>query len=361
MPHQPRELPLDPFKLVSLPQPTLASLTPPPGPEKKFDILDIELIQHYCTKTYLTISSRLATHVIWRDTVFREAFRHEWLLYGIMATAAFHKASQFPKSSKGYASVALAHQESALKGYIARIGHPNQANGIAIFSLSLLCTIWAFASKDLPESLKRVGGTSATDATFEVRLPPTSPTNQFAQIISCLRGIYTVMLETKQWLQGDIEEMLRFPRESELPAHTSELAQAYDILAEAVQSYDGAEITNIKDMFIEHVVRLRNISRCREVVEWDSHIFSFFIMAPVQYIDCLKQANPVALVIFAHWAACFRCMDHHWWAHGWPQTLVHDVSNLLDLRVWSKAMEWPMRQCGLLYSDGPSYESHRLP
>jgi hypothetical protein len=308
----------------------------------------------------MTISSRLATHVIWRDTVFQQAFRHEWLLYGIMATAAFHKASQHPKSSKGYASVALAHQESALKGYISQIGRPNQDNSIAIFSLSLLCTIWAFASKDLPESLKRVGGSGASDTTLEIRLPPTSPTNQFAQIISCLRGIYTVMQETDTWLQGDIEEMLRYPRESDLPAHPPELAHAYDVLAEAVQNYDGPEAAELKDMFIEHVTRLRNISRCRAVVEWDSHIFSFFIMAPVQYIDCLKQANPVALVIFAYWASCFRCMDHHWWAHGWPQSLVHDVSNLLDMRVWSKAMEWPMRQCGLLYSEGSSYD-RRVP
>ena len=191
----PRECPTQPFKLVPAPQQTLASITPPPAPglAKKFDILDVELIQHYCTRTYLTISSRLATHVIWRDAVFKEAFRHEWLLNGIMATAALHKAALLPKSSQDYAKVALTHQNAALSGYIPEVSRPNQDNSIAIFSLSLLLTIWAFASKDLPEGLKMVGASSASgDGNMDVRLPLTSPTLQFVQIISVLRGIVSV-------------------------------------------------------------------------------------------------------------------------------------------------------------------------
>ena len=347
----------------------MAALTPqsPSGPVKKFDILDIELIQHYCTRTYLTISSRLATHVIWRDAVFREAFGHEWLLHGIMATAALHKASQVTKSSVDYAKAALAHQNAALAGYIPEVSRPNQDNSIAVFSLSLLLTIWAFASKDLPEGLKMVGGTSAAgDATIDVRLPLTSPTLQFAQVISILRGIYTIILSTNTWLQGDIEEMLRYPREADLPPHSTDAEEAYDILEVAVKEFDDVNTPDLKPtridlktMCMEQVSRLRSISRCRSVVEWDGHIFSFFIMAPVEFLDAIKQGNPMALAIFAHWAACFRCMDHHWWANGWPQALVDDVCMLIDMRVWSRALEWPMQQCGLFFQDASPYEPRR--
>ena len=186
-----REYPTQPFKLESAPQQKVASIPSPtlPGPTKKFDLLDIELIQHYCTRTYLTISSRLSTHVIWRDAVFKEAFRHEWLLNGIMATAALHKASMLPESSEDYAKVALAHQNAALNGYIPEVSRPNQDNSIAIFSLSLLLTIWAFASKDLPEGLKMVGATSASGDGDLDGLPLTSPSRQFANIITVLRGI----------------------------------------------------------------------------------------------------------------------------------------------------------------------------
>ena len=354
------------FKLESAPpQQDIASIPSPalPGPAKKFDLLDIELIQHYCTRTYLTISSRLETHVIWRDTVFKEASHHEWLLNGIMATAALHKASMLPESSEDYAKVALAHQNAALNGYIPEVSRPNQDNSIAIFSLSLLLTIWAFASKDLPEGLKMVGATSTPgDGNLDVRVPRTFglKVTSFAQIITVLRGIYTIILETNTWLQGQpIEELLRYPREGDLPPHSPDLAEAYDILAEAVKSFEDSD--DFKDMCVDQVTRLRSISRCRSVVEWDGHIFSFFIMAPVTFINGIKQGNSLALAILAYWAACFRCMDHHWWANGWPQTLVHDISNLLDMQVWGKAMEWPRRQCGLLFQDGVSYESRRAP
>ena len=105
----------------------------------------------------MTMSSRFATHAIWRDVVFQEGLRYEWLLHGDMATAALHKAALQLKSSQVYedlAKVALTHQNIALAGYIPAVSQPNQENGIALFSLSLLLTIWAFASKELPEGLK---------------------------------------------------------------------------------------------------------------------------------------------------------------------------------------------------------------
>ena len=277
-----------------------------------------------------------------------------------MATSALHKASLMPESSQDYAKIALAHQNVALNGYILEVSRPNQENSIAIFSLSLLLTIWAFASKDLPEGLKMVGANSAS-GDIDVRLPLTSPSLQFAQIVTVLRGIYTIIQETGTWLQGDIEEMLRYPRDGDLPPHTKEVEEAYDILSEAIKNYKGYDDSESRDMYVEQVSRLRNISRCRSVVEWDGHIFSFFIMAPVAFINGIKQANPIALAVFAHWAACLRCMDHHWWANGWPQTLVHDISALVDMRVWSQALEWPMRECGLLFQEGASYESRRGP
>jgi Fungal specific transcription factor domain len=372
--YSPASGPTQHFKLVTAPQQFLPSPNPNPtlnpnpkpnaiaiasppvaDPGKKFDILDIELIQHYCTRTYMTISSRLATHVIWRDSVFKEAFRHEWLLHGIMATAALHKAATQPESSKDYAKVALAYQNAALSGYIPEVSRPHKDNSISIFALSLLLTIWSFGSKDLPEGLKMVGGASATgDGDLSVRLPPTSPTLQFAQIITVLRGIYTIIQETDTWLQGDIEEMLRYPRSGDLPNHPPEVENAYNVLSEAIRMGQDQGAAELKELCAEQVDRLREISRCRYVVEWDGHIFSFFIMAPIDFINGIKQGNSMALAVFAHWAACFRCMDHHWWANGWPQTLVHDVCNLLDMRVWSSAMAWPMRECGFLFQEGAS-------
>lgn len=334
---------------------------------KRFDLLDLELIQWYSTRTYITMSSRLSTHVVWRDTVFAEALRHDFLLHGLMATAALHKATMQSKSSDAYANyskVALAHQNAALANYIPAVTKPNQENGIALFCLSLFLTIWAFASKRLPEGLNSVKMEFGQGESPGVTLPLHSPTLEFVEIIMILRGIYAVIGETNPWLQGDIEELLRYPTSPDLPPHSAEVTEAFDLLAQAPTDpqvtpvSDGEASATMNVLFHERLEHLRDVSRCRSVVEWDGHIFSWFIMAPTSYIQCLKRGNPLALILFAHWAAMFRCMDHHWWAQGWAYSLVLDISDLLDPH-WARYLDWPRRQIGLVFQDNNHFDGRK--
>ena len=341
-----------------------------PNEERKFDLLDLELVHHYSTRTYMTLSSRLASHAVWRDTIFAEALRHDYLLHALMATAALHKATLQLKTSDAYADyskVALAHQNAALAGFIPEVSKPNQDNGIALFSVSLLLTIWAFASKRLPEGLNSVKiDFGRGESSPGINLPLHSPTGDFIEIIMILRGIYAVIRETNTWLQGPIEELLRYPREEDLPPHSPEVEDAFRNLHHAIDDpqmsslWEDEDRQTTRSLLVEQLEALRGISRCRSVVEWDGHIFSWLIMTPPAFIHCLKRGNPLALAIFAHWAAMFRCMDHHWWANGWGYSLVIDVSSMLD-PVWARYMDWPRRQVGLVYQGGAGYDGRRIP
>ena len=316
------------------------------------------------------MSSRLASHAVWRDTIFAEALRHDYLLSALMATAALHKATLQPKSSDAYAEyskVALAHQNIALTGFIPEVSKPSRDNGIAIFSVSLLLTIWAFASKRLPEGLNNVKlDFGRGESSPGVTLPLHSPTADFIEVIMILRGIYAVIRETNTWLQGDIEELLRYPRSEELPPHSAEVEEAFSMLRSAIENpelsstWEGDDPQMTRTLFLERLEALRDISRCRSVVEWDGHIFSWLTMAPPTFIHCLKHSNPLALAIFAQWAAVFRCMDHYWWANGWAYSLVFDVSSMLE-PVWLRYLDWPRRQVGLVYQGGEGYDGRRMP
>ncbi|ETN46915.1 uncharacterized protein HMPREF1541_01104 [Cyphellophora europaea CBS 101466] len=343
-------------------QPSLASsISPAPPPAKVLDLLDLELIHQYCTRTYLSISSRLATHVIWRDAVFREGLRHEFVLRGIMATAALHRASTHPVYSdeyRKYANAALIHQHAALQEYSPLTASPTADNAVALFSLSMLLTVITFAVERLPDDLK-TGGPYLTlaETNPDIYLPLGSPTRNFIGVIVTLRGILVVIRQTNQYLQGDIAEMLRYPKIEDLPVHPPEISRMYEDLAETASSYrphtikTELSVDELCELFFKQVIRLRDVTRCRGVVEWDNHIFSFLVGSPPEFINCIKQGDPMALVILAHWAACFRCMDHHWWAVGWGEQLVLDIASLVDMGAWSKVMEWPLLQCGRSVSD----------
>ncbi|RMZ76604.1 hypothetical protein DV738_g4792, partial [Chaetothyriales sp. CBS 135597] len=261
--------------LTCTPSSSLGSLGP------SFSLREIELIHHYCTRTYITLNSRITTHVIFRDTFFQEGLRHEFLLHAIMGTSALHKAVMLPRSSdrfEEYAKVALTHQNAALAGYIPAVSKPSEDNGIALFSLSLLLTLWAFATKDLPENLKKAGmALTSLSRDPDVLLPVGSPTLQFVEIIMILRGIYSVMKETDQWLQGDIEELLRYPQVHELPHHPPEVENAFYVLDQEIRDFHSEDV-EAKELCIQQIARLRQISRG----DWQTFSLAETLYRPLQ-------------------------------------------------------------------------------
>lgn len=348
--------------------PTVLTSEPPTlNGNQRFNLLDLELIQHWSTRTYMTMSSRLASHLVWRDTIFAEGLRHDFVLHSIIATSALHKATLLPKSSDAYAEyskVALAYQNLALASFIPEVSRPNEDNGIALFTLSLFLTIWAFASRRLPEGFNNVKlELSHGDSSPGIFCDAHTPTAQFIEIIMIVRGVYAVIRETDRWLQGDIEELLRYPRNDELPPNSLDIVEAFDLLQRAVEDRQlvpsGDENQSLRELYLQQLQSLRDVARCRSVVEWDGHIFSWVIMAPPAFVDCLKQGQPMALAMFAHWAAALRCMDHHWWATGWPYSLVADLVNVLD-SSWDAIMDWPKKQVGLKFQSTPAFENRRL-
>lgn len=321
-----------------------------------FSLLDLELIHHYSTRTYMTISSQLKLHHIWRDVIFQEALQQDFLLHGLVATAALHKATSQPVSSEShaeYSRVALAYQNASLARFIPQLSKPSSDNAVALFSLSILLTVWAFASKQLPEGMNSLKlKLSFGETSSGPHLPATCPTSEFVEVAHTLRGIYAVIKETEVWLQGDIRELMRSPRTEELPPITPDMSSAFDLVGDVISRWDGrhdAALTSVEErrtLCLDQLNSLREISRCRLTVEWDGSIFGWLVLAPATFINSLKQGDPLALSLLAHWSACFLCMDHHWWANGWAYILIKDISGLLG-NEWNRAMQWPRKQVGL--------------
>ena len=178
--------------------------------------------------------------MVWRDTVFQEALRHEFLLDVLLATASMHKAMTQPTQSELYAEctqASLAYQDKSLGGFRAALSQPNAQNAIALFASSTLLTLWTFAWKKLPEGLMNVKSEFlASGMPPGLLLPTNSTTAAFVELADLLRGIFTVVLSTENYLQGEIRELLRHPATHELPALTPDMVAAFDKLETLIQS-----------------------------------------------------------------------------------------------------------------------------
>lgn len=333
---------------------------------RSFGMLELELIHHYSTQTYITMTSRLTSHIIWRDVMFREAMRYDFLLDALMATSALHKSNLLPEGSEGrveYSRRALAFQDSALSGYIPSLNNPTQANSVALFAISILLPVWSFGSKRLPEGFEKTAQ-GFSSPTLRMKEDQTSAGNlghegtlSFASVISLLKiiqGIDEVIMQTSPWLQKDLIELLRTPTDEDLPPNQPDVTAVFDALRDTIEDIckrDDSLSESVRErheIYLERLQSLRQVARCRTVLEWDLYIFSWPVTVKPLFIDLLRQHDPIALVLFIYWAVCFRSLDHLWWARGWSYKLVKDVSAYLD-ETWSECLEWPRRSIGIEY------------
>ncbi|KAF7549473.1 hypothetical protein G7Z17_g6358 [Cylindrodendrum hubeiense] len=61
---------------------------------------DFELMHHFCTVTADAMSVQREMRHVWRVVIPKEGYRHSFVMHGILAIAATHKASLLPNSRK---------------------------------------------------------------------------------------------------------------------------------------------------------------------------------------------------------------------------------------------------------------------
>lgn len=274
-----------------------------------------------------------------------------------MATAALHKATHHAEDSEkhaAYIKVAFSYQNAALAGYIPALSSPSEDNAVALFTLSALLTIWLFGSKRLPEALNAVKLNSSPSFLPQMAKTSENEPTDFMEILTLVQGINAVVKQTIHWLSGgDIDPLLKPPKENELPPNSPEVEASFQKLrhrmmsASAVKAeYPGNAVRERTEIYLERLDALQKVSRARTVLEHDQQVFAWPVTAELAYIDLVRQRDPIAIALFIHWAACFKCLDHLWWAKGWSYRLVKDASSLLD-ESWSDVINWPRKEVGL--------------
>ena len=325
--------------------------------QQTFSPLDLELIHYYSTQTYMTMTSKLTAHLVWRDVIFQEGLRHSFLLHALMATAALHKATHHAEDTEkhtAYIKVAFSYQNAALAGYIPALSNPSQDNAIALFTLSALLTIWLFGSKRLPEALNAVKMNNTPNFLPQMAKTSEDEPTDFLEILTLVQGINAVVKQTIHWLLGGpIDPLLKPPNEAELPSVSPEVEASFQKLQRRimdVSTMKAEEPSNTvkerTETYLERLDTLRKVSRARTVLEHDQQVFAWPVTSDSPYIELVRQRDPIAIALFIHWAACFRCLDHLWWAKGWSYRLVKDASALLD-ESWSGILSWPRKEVGL--------------
>lgn len=294
---------------------------------------DLELMHHYSTVSYKTISRHSEFADSFQSEVPKIALSHPFLMHGLLALSASHLVHLNKDSErvKEYLELALGHQTLALRLFRGQLDNITPSNSEAMFAFSSIATVLAFASL-------RTTGVQA--------LPPIEG---MFQIYNLCRGVSEILQASKPWLNTSnswiptVLESMRMP-EKPLPADIEKnISLLFKLNLDLTVTGQTIEETAASENAIDEISTTFQQVHSGFAVAW---AFRWPICVAPIFISNLRDRRPMALVILAHYCILLHKMDDFWWMNGWPRRLLHSIYTTLD-PSWRDAIRWPVEVIGL--------------
>lgn len=311
-----------------------------PGAITQRIIKDLELMHLYSTSTCFTMTDVEENLPTWQYDMARLAFKHEFLLHGLLALSALHMSSSTYFQDRFLGDLARNHQSLALASYIPQLRDINQENCNALFAFSAIlgATSFAFLQHHEVETTSSEFITSVIDV-FEL-----------------LVGSTVIAVEGRTWLKNGNLACLLGPHPF-LARETSncsvEARASLDAVlacAEAVKS-PGSSGSNTPEgcmsiyaLSADQLARLFPASTnqtvsMEKVIGWPA-------LAGSPLISRLKKGDAIAMIILAHYGAALHISEHIWYLKGLGIRLVRAIVDIVD-DEWMPYLSWPLGQVSM--------------
>lgn len=302
-------------------------------------IQDLELMHQYSTSTCFTMTDQTNSYSLWQTDLPRLALEHPFLLHGLLALAAMHLYQAEPQPKRGqpmYTEAARLHQSRALSDYTPLLQSINETNCQALFAFSSVLGSLSYAfirqSEDPPDQLF---------------------IKSIVDVFDLLVGAKIVVLEAEQWLrQGTLASFLHKDLN---PSCSAGIPSLYDglllslegMLQEIEQVYgiwttDDTGRLSLGAVYNSAIQELKKMIANSSIHEGlINRTIGWPVLINGHFITLLRQGDPTALIILAHYGALFTSINHVWWARGLGSRLVKAVVGVLGIHKFLRGpMVW---------------------
>ncbi|QKX57873.1 uncharacterized protein TRUGW13939_04993 [Talaromyces rugulosus] len=294
---------------------------------------DLELMHHYSTVSYKTISRHSAFMDSFQFEVPKIALSYPFLMHGLLALSASHLVHLNKDSErvKEYEELAFGHQTLALRLFRGELDNITPSNSEAMFAFSSIVTVLGFAS------LQTTGVQS---------LPPI---DEMLQTYNLCRGVSEILQTSNPWLKTsnswvpNVLASMRMP-EKPLPADIEKnISLLFKLNSDLTVTGQTMEETAASENAISEISTTFQQVHSGFAVAW---AFRWPICVAPIFISNLRDRRPMALVLLAHYCILLHKMDDFWWMKGWPRRLLHSIYTTLA-PSWRDAIRWPVEVIGL--------------
>lgn len=295
-------------------------------PTSALNLHDLELMMHWCNATFHTLSRNERTDLVWRNVVPEEALSHPFLMHGILALSALHLARTGPEPSRraAYLNRAVTHQNQALALFRELLGDINESNAKAMFAFAGIVVVYTFGFPHTPD----------------VQDPWT-----------CVDDLYQVLV-----LARGVQQVIRSPADYLSHSNFAPILQVEEVHARLPDDatatinnlHEANEVCGARDQSHETEVYTATIDNVAEMLSWvyggmTSSVIAgrWAIKLPSRFLELLREREPMALVMLAHFGVLLQFLKHRWCFDEWCVRVAKAVWMLLDDQ-WRPLIHWAM-------------------
>jgi hypothetical protein len=314
--------------------------------ENELNTSDLELLHHFSTSTYLTMSNVPSEQKIWQTTLITLGLKHKFLLRGILGLSALHLGHlaqrTSPKASMDYMVKASTHQNMGVRDFRKALEIIDASTFDAVLAFSCVVPIHSIAV--------------AAGSAYQPANPDSDIISSFLSSLSLFRSVNSLLLPSLDiYTSSTVSPLLnittqKVPDPSTFPGMDAlerlEIAcNNFSISTTPLQSQIqrnifGSTIAHLRSTFATTVDTTRNDRfTAGAVILWT-------ISVSDEYLTQLSKGHPSALAILTHYAVLLHRHNDVWWLQGLGFSLIEKICGQLG-EEWSEIVSWPRMAVGL--------------
>lgn len=289
---------------------------------------------HHYTTVLSVLGVRDNVAYIWRHFIPHEAFKHAFLMHGLLAFSALHLAFLIPDNSPKYLQLCDKHQSIALQHFRSILSSPVDPE--------LANALLAQAATLSISSMARSCALSKTEV---------MSMDSVMELFILTKGIANVINLAKEHIaRGPLGEMLQntaYPPGMTIPLPIGVVSRFEAMRLMLTSPAQGLEqddlehcqnaLTGLEDVYknIVYFSRTSDVD-IGPVSQWQ-------VKVSMGYIKLVQEHNAPALIILAYYAAAITAIRKAWYTHNWAKYALRGISSSLkpDMQHW---LQWPLQQ-----------------
>ncbi|GAA88946.1 hypothetical protein AKAW_07060 [Aspergillus luchuensis IFO 4308] len=304
-----------------------------PGTERsdmECDFTDTEkerlrLMNHYALHTSRSITDviipRDQNQSLWGEWVTELAFKHNFLLHGLLGLSALHLALK-GVSPQRHTVIAIRHHDLGVAMFRSHLSNITPENHDAVFAFSCVVSLYTFGIQRPSE-------------------PTEDPIDRLHQVFSLIRGSSFLVKSDHDTMVRSRWSVLMLPHPFPPTVLSSELEDVLSkLLSRAAMAPEAARM----GIYEPTIKTLRHSLAMSIMYRRIKMTFSYFaVICPPEFWSMVRIGEPLALSILANYAVTLDWLRSNIWMAYWGREIVVAVRKALPLD-WHECIAWAVQE-----------------